>query len=112
MGVETMTREERITHWRAIIGKQTASGLSVAAFCREHDIRSGQFHWWRHRLRNIDSPLRKESGFIKLVPISKPQPTSGIRIHLSGGVFIEVEQGFDPTTLRATVETLHSKGSK
>ena len=106
-----MTREERITHWRAIIERQNASGLSVAAFCREHDIRSGQFHWWRHRLRNIDSPLRKESGFIKLVPVSKPQP-SGVRIRLSGGVFIEVEQGFDPTTLRAAVETLHSKGSK
>jgi hypothetical protein len=104
-----MTREERITHWRAIIEKQSASGLSVVAFCREHDIRSGQFHWWRHRLRNIDS-LAKESGFIKLVPISKPQP-SGIRIRLSGGVFIEVEQGFDPSTLRAAVVTLHRQVS-
>ena len=104
-----MTREERITHWRAIIEEQSASGLSVAAFCREHNIRSGQFHWWRHRLRNIDS-LAKESGFIKLVPISKPQ-SSGIRIRLSGGVFIEVEQGFDPATLRAAVVTLHSQGS-
>jgi hypothetical protein len=109
MGVTTMTKEERITHWRAIMRNQSASGLSVAAFCREHDIRAHQFHWWRHRLRKIDS-LAKESGFIKLVPISTPQP-SGIRIHLSGGVFIEVEQGFDPPTLRAAVETLQTQGS-
>ena len=66
-----MTKEERITHWRAIMVKQSASGLSVAAFCREHDIRAHQFHWWRHRLRKIDF-LAKESGFIKLVPITKP----------------------------------------
>ena len=102
-----MTREERITHWRAIIERQNASGLSVAAFCREHDIRSGQFHWWRHRLRNLDSPLRKESGFIKLVPISKPQP-SGICIRLSSGFVIEVEKGLDPYTVCNAVEILHS----
>lgn len=99
-----MNKEERITHWRAIIRKQATSGLSAAAFCREHDINIHNFHWWRRRFKKEDSQ-GKGSGFFQLVPFSKSRH-SGIRIRFGEGLWIEVEQGFDPLTLRGVIESI------
>jgi hypothetical protein len=99
-----MSREEKIKHWRAIIKKQAESGLSAAAFCREHNIIVHRFHWWRGRFRKEHSQ-GKGSGFLQLVPFSKSQH-SGIRIRLDNGMFIEVEQGFDPHTLRSVIDAI------
>jgi len=33
-----MTREERLTYWQGIINQYRESGLSGAAFCKEHNI--------------------------------------------------------------------------
>ena len=99
-----MNKEERITHWRAVITKHATSGLSAAAFCREHDISIHQFRWWQRRFRK-DNSQSKESGFFQLVPLSKSQH-SGIRIRLNNEVFIEVEPGFNPHTLRGVIEAI------
>ena len=102
-----MTKEERVTHWRTVIRKHATSGLSAAAFCREQDINIHKFRWWQRRFKKENSQ-QKESGFLQLVPFSKSQH-SGIRIHLHNGVSIEVEQGFDPMTLRGVIETICGK---
>ena len=99
-----MTKEERIMHWRGVITKHATSSLSAAAFCREHDISIHQFRWWKRRFGK-DNPQSKESGFFQLVPFSKSQH-SGIRIRLYNGMYIEVEQGFDPLTLRGVIEAI------
>jgi len=98
-----MTRAERRTHWLAIIEKQATSGMSIAAYCRDAQIRSSYFYRWRHRLRE-QQPCA--GGFLELVPGRLAEATSGIRIRLGGKFAIEVERGFDPFTLRAVVETL------
>ena len=100
-----MTKEEKITYWRAVIIKHSKSGLSAAAFCREHNINIHQFRWWQRRFRK-ENVRGKESGFLQLVPFSKSQH-SGIRIRLNNGVLIEVEQGFDPHTLRGVIEAIY-----
>ena len=99
-----MNKEERITYWRTVIKKHATRGLSAAAFCREQDINIHQFRWWQRRFRK-DNSQSKESGFFQLVPFSKSQ-LSGIRIHLNNGVFIEVEQGFNPHTLRGVIDAI------
>jgi hypothetical protein len=100
-----MTRKERIKHWRKIIERQAASGLSAAAFCRENNIRVPQFHWWRGRFRR-EKLQSNESGFLQLVSFSKPTQHSGIRIRLRDGLSIEVDPGFDPHTLRGVIEAI------
>jgi hypothetical protein len=37
--------------WRQRIGRQRASGLSVAAFCRKEDLSQAAFHRWKRKLR-------------------------------------------------------------
>ena len=109
-----MTREERLTYWQSIINQYRDSGLSGAAFCREHNINPGRFYHWRRRLQ--DDCLQEDRGFLELVPYSsQPGGTSFIQIHLTNGISIEVGRGFpawladrDPVTLRGVIETVVS----
>jgi hypothetical protein len=101
-----MTNEQRMAHWRAIVEKQTESGLSAAAFCREHHLKVSQFYRWHVKFRkNNGDQDRASAGFLELLP-GKKQTGSGIRIKLRSGVIIDVQRGFDPVTLRQAIETL------
>jgi hypothetical protein len=103
MGRQEMTRAERRTHWRAIIEDQATSGVSIAAYCRDAQIKPSYFYTWRRRLRE-QQPCA--GGFLELVPGRLTNAASGICIRLGGRLCIEVERGFDSSTLRAVVETL------
>jgi len=105
-----MTKEERISHWRQVIEKSGSCGLNAAAFCREQKISYHQFHWWRRRFKRKDSQ-DKESGFLQLVPFSKGQG-SGIRLRFHNGLSVEVDQGFDPYTLRNVIDIVCSGDTK
>ena len=104
-----MTKEERRTYWKTLVDEQIQSGLSAPSFCREHHLKVSQFYWWRRRFQK-QSSMRPSDGFIELIPSSKA-PGSGIRIRLFGELYIEVDRGFDPFTLRAAVETLYSRAN-
>lgn len=41
------TKEE---FWRRKMREQARSGLSIRAWCREHDLHEHSFYWWRVRL--------------------------------------------------------------
>lgn len=103
-----MRKEDQIKYWQKMIEKHAASGLSAAAFCRKQNLSIHQFHWWRRRFRKKDAQ-GKASGFLKLLPISISQQ-SGIHIRLNEGVFIEVDPGFDPHTLRRVIEAIGGEG--
>jgi transposase-like protein len=98
-----MTRRKRAADWRALVDKQAGSGLSAAAFCRNHHLNLHQFYQWRRRFEN-EQP-RSSAGFVELVPCSK-ETKSGIRLRLGDELSIEVERGFDPLTLRAVMEAI------
>ena len=97
-----MTRAERRSHWRTIIEHQATSGVSIAAYCRDAQIKPFLFYSWRRRLKE-QQPCA--GGFLELVPgILTEAATSCIRICLGGKLAIEVERGFDPFTLRASLK--------
>jgi hypothetical protein len=100
-----MRIKERRDYWRALVEKHAESGMSAAAFCKEQRIKLQQFHSWRRRFRQDTST----GEFIRLVPTSKTSG-SGIRIHLNHGIAVEVDKGFDPVTLRETIDALSNRG--
>ena len=99
-----MTRAERRTHWRTIIGNQATSGVSIAAYCRNIQIQQSYFYTWRRKLREQQ---RCSGGFLELISGGMAEATSGIRICVGEKFHIAVERGFDPLTLRTVVETLN-----
>jgi len=100
-----MTREERTAHWREIIEQHEASGVSGAAFCREHNVNLSRFYHWRRRFKQDNL-----SGFVELTTdLSSARPglaTAGILIHMNAEVCIELTPDFDSTTLQRAVEIL------
>jgi hypothetical protein len=98
-----MTTEERHAHWRTILKDQTASGKDIATYCRELQIHTSLFYTWRRKLREKESCAR---GFVELASHRSTRNDSGVGLRLGGRLFIEVERGFDPSTLLTVIETL------
>ena len=103
-----MTREERRSYWQHIVEEQAFSGLDASVFCRKHKIKIPQFYRWRSKFPNMKHE-ESTDAFIQLIP-GESSPDSGIRIRIFGDLFIEVDRGFDPLTLRTAVETLYRRG--
>ena len=61
-GATVMTKEERLRYWQGIIEQYRASGLSGAAFCKEHNINAGRFYHWRRRLSDGNDFTEREEG--------------------------------------------------
>jgi hypothetical protein len=104
-----MSREERVTRWRGLVQEQARSGMSAATFCKENQLNLHSFYSWRRRF-NTESDAKVTGAFLELVPSSKLQD-SGIRIRLDERLSIELDRGFDPSTLRNAIDTLCGKGS-
>jgi len=98
--------EDHNGYWHSVVERFEESGLSGAEFCRQNGLKPWQFYRWRKKVRGTEhGSSGGQGGFLRLIP-SCDVGSSGIRIRLGGGILIEVEQGFDPTTLRRTIETL------
>ena len=104
-------RRRRIAYWRRLVAQQAASTLSATVFCREEQISLNQFYRWRSRLRREKDQQASSAGFLEFVA-SPRQSESGVRLRFGDSLWIEVEQGFDPLTLRAVIETLGAGGTK
>lgn len=102
-----MSREKRRNYWHSLVVKQAESGLSAAAFCREHNLHQDQFYRWRRGFRRATTANNEQvvEGFVQLVPSSR-NLASGVRIVLGQGISIEVERNFDSATLHAAVTAL------
>jgi hypothetical protein len=102
-----MNRDERTAYWHGLVDEQAQSGLSVAAFCRERHLKVEQFYRWRRRFQPQAGKGTTE-GFLQLIPASRQvSQHSGILLHFSPGLYIELERGFDPDTLRTAIHVLH-----
>jgi transposase-like protein len=105
-------REAASQRWRELISAQEASEQSIAAYCREHDVRAWQFYEWRKRLR------KNETGSFVAVSVkaaeeSAPQPqsvltSSSIELRHSRGWSLKIEPGFDAVHLRRLLSVLES----
>jgi hypothetical protein len=120
---------ERARHWRLVLRECGRSGLSQAAFCRQHDIHPGTLAWWKRQLRQRESGTGRTSrpgataargwtdGAIQEPPASgrfielrRPEwtPQAGYEIVLPSGRVIRVPDRFDPQTLTRLLAVVES----
>ena len=105
-----MSRDEHRAYWRGRVDEQAHSGMTAAAFCREHHLKVEQFYRWRRRFRHPEQDNDKTEGFLQLIPSSKQlTQDSGIRLHFSPSLYIELQSGFDPDTLRTAIDVLQGR---
>jgi hypothetical protein len=99
---------EAYVKWRGLIAEQSGSGQSVAVFCRDRGLTTGQFFAWKQRL-----PRAAEEQFVEVQVERTAAPKtrcSAIEVHLAEGRRILVEPGFDAEHLRAVVAALETRG--
>jgi transposase-like protein len=113
---------ERADYWREVIREQEASGLSIAAFCRQRGVGQASFYNWRAKLRQQDDPANRQAA--KFVPIELSAMPSGqpamdhpattpataacddFEVLLGNGRSVRVPASFDPQTLRELLDVL------
>ena len=87
-------------NWPARVADWRRSGLSVAAWCRNHAVSYHTFLYWRKRL---DERHPESAGiFLQLSAPAEPEP---IALECNG-VFVHVPAGFDPGLLREILALL------
>ena len=105
-------REEAAQRWRELISAQQASGQSIAAYCREHDIHAWKFYEWKKRLRQSEA-----SSFVAVTVKAEEEramlrslthPLSAIELRHSRGWSLKIEPGFDAVHLRRLLSVLES----
>jgi transposase-like protein len=90
---------EKETHWREVVQRQAASGMSVRAFCRQQQLVESAFYAWRRTIAERDGqvpigkskpttpciPRPASSEFVQAVVTDLPAREASIALELAGG---------------------------
>jgi transposase-like protein len=90
--------------WRALVGEQSRSGQTAAAFCQEHGISVTYFFEWRRKLSEAEA----RAGQFVEVRVT-PAQSRALEVRLTGGRSVMVEPGFDGAHLRAVLAVLEER---
>jgi hypothetical protein len=100
-------KEEDLARWRGLVSEQSASGTSVAAFCRDRGLRDWQFYEWKKRLtRSAATPFIAVEVASTEAASEQPAQMSGIEIRHRRGWSLMVEPGFDASHLSRLLAVL------
>jgi transposase-like protein len=86
------------------VDRQRASGLGVAAFCREHGVAAASLYAWRRRL--AQAALAPAFVEAKVVDSPAAEAAGVIEVCLRGGRRLRVGGGFDAGVLSELVTVL------
>lgn len=104
--------------WARIVRQQRASGLTVAAYCRRHDLAEATFYHWRRKVsaggvvagsRSQDPGAMFVEAKVEACRDEEAEASSGtcgLELVLSGGQVVRVQRGFDAQLLREVVLAL------
>jgi transposase-like protein len=106
---------EREQFWRRHINQQSASQLSIRAYCGRHGLKEHSFHAWRRTIAKRDrhtKPLPEPVGtpaFLPVTVVDGPPRLleSPIEIRLVDGRCIRIRAGCDLTLLADVLAILH-----
>jgi len=79
------------TDWQSIIARQSQSGLTIKAFCQQHELTVSTFYAWRKRLNRGSSlrrSTRKGRSFVRLEV--SPPTSSEAELVFPNGVMIRL----------------------
>jgi transposase-like protein len=104
--------------WRRLVRQQRRSGLSVRAFCEQHEVCEHSFYWWRRELADRDAaalPADKADAAAAaplFLPVhvrpDDPLPADGVEILLANGRRLRFGAGVEPQRLAALAAALEA----
>jgi len=100
-----VTRAELRKLWEERVSAFKASGQSANAWCRDHDLKPNQLHYWRKKLEPKEAAETLSSKWLPLEISDKSYEENNLFITV-GQATVEVKPGFDPALLLEVVRTL------
>ena len=86
------TVERRREHWRRVVGRWQASGLSQAEFCRRQAIPVWKLGWWKGRLKgqvedsaSLFVPVGIATRGVRIAPAAAASASVELALSLQGG---------------------------
>jgi hypothetical protein len=117
--------ETREQYWRQLIDRQEKCGGSIAEFCRQEELRTSHFYWWRRELAVRDgkkppATTNADAKRIEFLPVRLVEPESAavnagtagsfepIEIRVRGDLQIIVPGGANPLHLEVVIRGLRA----
>ncbi len=103
MGIKSLFWKPHLTGWRD-------SGLSQAAYCREHDLSPKCFAYWRRTLGPTQGGASATTlpAVVPIVVAENPTADDRIEVRLPNGLQVVLSTGIDPARLVSTIRVLWS----
>ena len=100
---------KRAGYWQGVIGKQESSGMSAAAFCRQHEVPESSFYNWKRKLKQ----RRREDDSTRTGKATSPGITrSGATRKNSALTFVPLELPTPPAVRPASSEVVLPDGCR
>lgn len=93
--------EELRKFWKAHIDQWSQSDLSQIEYCRQNDLISHRFTYWKRKFEHQHLPVE----FVQ-IPDSAPV-FPGLKLNIGPGLQIEIPDGFSTNTLDQVLKTLN-----
>ncbi len=92
---------ERIVNWEK-------SGLTQAAFCKQHQLVYGTFVYWRSHLKKLNAQVKPPEP-VSFFPVTlKPEKKTTLTLRINDQHCIDLSSDFDPELLRQVVQIVQS----
>ena len=102
-------KEEKRKKWKNHIKQWESSGLSQAEYCRKYKLSDKSFYYWKRRLKSAGKTISflqiPDSAFQETIP-DKIHLNNSLKILIHNGLQIEINDNFNPETLKKAVEVL------
>jgi len=77
MDIVTLTKSQvRLSQWTQLVADCQASGMTVRAWCAEHDVNPKTYYYWLRKLRLQTIASLPEEAKAELVPTGGPEPVT------------------------------------
>lgn len=108
MSTTNQRRSSREQFWRRLLRQWRRSGLSVRAFCAQHEVTPANFYAWRRTIARRDAAVPFVP--VRVVPdppatVAADGPSSGLEL-VVGGRRVRIGPGFDGPTLQRLLALL------
>lgn len=91
--------------WTTHVVGWRGSGLSQAAYCRQHGLELKRFCYWR---RTLGPKLTSTSAVLPIVVAERPESDERIEVRLPNGLQVRVSMSANPTRLAPLIRLLRS----
>ena len=97
---------ERERKWREHLAVWKNSGLSQAAYCRQHGLMQSDFSWWKRETVRRDQGASVPPAFVPMQVELAPVESHGFELLLNGGRTLRFDARVDPAALSRIVRVL------